>query len=353
MADTKLSALPTLAVEMADTDLVYVDDGGVSKSQAYSVLKAAFATAAQGSTADTALQPADVGTAAAEDIGFFATAAQGSTADTALQPADVGTAAAMDTGFFATAAQGATADTALQDVVEDLTPQLGGNLDVNGKDITSATTVRVDGTGFVVKLSTVNAYLANASGLYPALDSTYDLGLNNTRWKTFYTDRISVNEYVYLSQAYQVGNLPSAAVANNLAAVDDALAPVNGSVVVGGGAVNALVYADGTNWRVVSGGTQPVAAVYNNQVGTTYTIQASDAGKIITCNNAASIAVTLPDGLAVNFQCTVIQVGAGVPTITRSGTDTVNGAATGVAPNAQWKALYLSKYDTAKWLAIL
>ena len=194
MADTKLSALPTLAVEMADTDLVYVDDGGVSKSQAYSVLKAAFATAAQGSTADTALHPADVGTAAAEDIGFFATAAQGSTADTALQPADVGTAAAMDTGFFATAAQGATADTALQDVVEDLTPQLGGNLDVNGKDITSATTVRVDGTGFVVKLSTVNAYLANASGLYPALDSTYDLGLNNTRWKAFFTDRISVNE---------------------------------------------------------------------------------------------------------------------------------------------------------------
>ena len=56
MADTKLSALPALAVEMADTDLVYVDDGGVSKSQAYSVLKAAFATATQGSTADTALQ---------------------------------------------------------------------------------------------------------------------------------------------------------------------------------------------------------------------------------------------------------------------------------------------------------
>ena len=107
--------------------------------------------------------------------------------------------------------------------------------------------------------------------------------------------------------------------------------------------------SDGTPLYV--GDTLP--AVYNNQVGTTYTIQASDAGKIITCNNGAAIAVTLPDGLAVNFQCTVIQVGAGKPTVTRSGTDTVNGAATGVAPAAQWKALYLSKYDTAKWLAIL
>ena len=35
---------------------------------------------------------------------------------------------------FATAAQGATADTALQDVVDDTTPQLGGGLDLNDKD---------------------------------------------------------------------------------------------------------------------------------------------------------------------------------------------------------------------------
>jgi len=42
MADSKLSALTALAVEMADTDEVYVNDGGVSKKQAYSVLKAPF-----------------------------------------------------------------------------------------------------------------------------------------------------------------------------------------------------------------------------------------------------------------------------------------------------------------------
>lgn len=49
---------------------------------------AEFATADQGALADTALQPADVGTAAVEDVEFFATAAQGALADTALQPAD-------------------------------------------------------------------------------------------------------------------------------------------------------------------------------------------------------------------------------------------------------------------------
>lgn len=41
-----------------------------------------FATEAQGALADTALQPADVGSAAAEDVSYFATAAQGAKADT-------------------------------------------------------------------------------------------------------------------------------------------------------------------------------------------------------------------------------------------------------------------------------
>jgi len=48
------------------------------------------------------------------DSSDFATAAQGALADTALQPADVGTAAAADTTDFATAAQGALADSAQQ-----------------------------------------------------------------------------------------------------------------------------------------------------------------------------------------------------------------------------------------------
>jgi hypothetical protein len=73
-----------------------------------------FATAAQGALADTALQPTDVGTAAAADAVDFATAAEGALAATAVQPADLGTAAAEDVGFFATAAQGLLADSALQ-----------------------------------------------------------------------------------------------------------------------------------------------------------------------------------------------------------------------------------------------
>jgi hypothetical protein len=71
----------------------------------------AYATAAQGAKADTAIQSADLatvattgdyddltdkptlGTAAAEDVGYFATAAQGTLADSAVQPGDLATVA--------------------------------------------------------------------------------------------------------------------------------------------------------------------------------------------------------------------------------------------------------------------
>lgn len=89
----------------------------------------------------------------------------------------------------------------------------------------------------------------------------------------------------------------------------------------------------------------------NVQTGLTYTIQASDNGKNIVFTNGAAIAVTLPDTLAVDFQCSIIQAGAGIPTVTPN-TDTINGAATPVAPSAQWKALYLTQFLDTEWMAI-
>jgi hypothetical protein len=47
----------------------------------------------------------------------------------------LGTAATTNSTAYATAAQGTLADSALQNVSEDTTPQLGGNLDTNGNDI--------------------------------------------------------------------------------------------------------------------------------------------------------------------------------------------------------------------------
>lgn len=69
----------------------------------------------------------------------------------------------------------------------------------------------------------------------------------------------------------------------------------------------------------------------NAQTGTTYTIQASDVTTVITFNNAAPIAVTLPAGSIAGFGAGTVfsahNLGTGTVTITCSGC-TINGSAT-------------------------
>ena len=61
----------------------------------------------------------------------------------------------------------------------------------------------------------------------------------------------------------------------------------------------------------------------NAQTGTSYTLQASDNGKVVTLNNASAITLTVPSGLGAGFTCALIQLGAGQVTVTPSST-TVN-----------------------------
>jgi len=56
-------------------------------------------------------------------------------ASTARTTLGLGTAATTASTAYATAAQGTLADSALQDVVDDTTPQLGGDLDTNGNSV--------------------------------------------------------------------------------------------------------------------------------------------------------------------------------------------------------------------------
>jgi hypothetical protein len=65
------------------------------------------------------------------------------------------------------------------------------------------------------------------------------------------------------------------------------------------------------------------SAKYNDQTGTTYTLLASDNGKVVTFNNASAITLTVPSGLPVGFNCLVLQKGAGQVTFTTSAT-TIN-----------------------------
>ena len=66
-------------------------------------------------------------------------------------------------------------------------------------------------------------------------------------------------------------------------------------------------------------GYQITSSVINSQTGTTYTLLSTDNGKIITWNNnTQGVTLTVPSGLPVGFNTTVIQIGTGSVGITGS-----------------------------------
>lgn len=92
---------------------------------------------------------------------------------------------------------------------------------------------------------------------------------------------------------------------------------------VAGNAVVPIKIAAANVTGLVNGGTETV----NAQVGTTYTVLASDAGKLITLSNASAVAVTVPAAVFASSQFADFQnKGVGDVTITPTSA-TINGAA--------------------------
>ena len=66
------------------------------------------------------------------------------------------------------------------------------------------------------------------------------------------------------------------------------------------------------------------SATMNAQTGTTYTLAATDNGKVITLDNGSAITVTIPAGLVDGFNCLLVQKGAGKVTVTKAGGGSLN-----------------------------
>lgn len=81
----------------------------------------------------------------------------------------------------------------------------------------------------------------------------------------------------------------------------------------------------------------------NAQTGTTYTLQASDNGKVVTCSNGSGITVTVPSGLGAGFNCLVVQLGAGQVMFSPSST-TINNRQTHTKIAGQYGVATLVAY---------
>jgi hypothetical protein len=94
----------------------------------------------------------------------------------------------------------------------------------------------------------------------------------------------------------------------------------------------------------------------NAQTGTTYSVVLSDDGKLLTCDNAASIAVTIVPNSSVAFgigtQINIAQLGAGTVTITAGAGVTLNSAGAKLKTDAQYAVATCVKTDTDTWFVV-
>jgi hypothetical protein len=94
----------------------------------------------------------------------------------------------------------------------------------------------------------------------------------------------------------------------------------------------------------------------NAQTGTTYTTVLADDGKLITCDNASPIALTVPPSGSVNYgigtQLNIMQLGAGVVTITAGVGVTLRSQGSKLKTNGQYAVATCCKIDTDTWVVI-
>jgi len=94
----------------------------------------------------------------------------------------------------------------------------------------------------------------------------------------------------------------------------------------------------------------------NAQTGTTYTTVLADDGKLVTCDNASAIALTIPPNSSVAYgigtQINIMQLGAGQVTITAGAGVTLRSAGSKLKTSAQYAVATCCKIATDTWVVI-
>jgi hypothetical protein len=89
---------------------------------------------------------------------------------------------------------------------------------------------------------------------------------------------------------------------------------------------------------------------------TSYTTVLGDDGKLITLDNAASIALTIPPNSSVAYgigtQINIMQLGAGTVTITAGAGVTLNSDGAKLKTNAQYALATCCKISTNVWVIV-
>jgi hypothetical protein len=124
-------------------------------------------------------------------------------------------------------------------------------------------------------------------------------------------------------------------VKDGAAAIRTALGGVDTSFVdlKGGTAGQILTKNSGTDLDFIWGEQDDTTISFNAQTGTTYTLVASDASKLVTTSNGSSITVTIPaDIFAVGNIINIQSIGVGLTTISGGAVTITSTGASSSAP---------------------
>jgi hypothetical protein len=140
-------------------------------------------------------------------------------------------------------------------LVSDLTPQLGGNLDVLTRSITTSITngdIDLDANGSgLIKVTEYNLSQVPIVTQHDIGTAANEVPLNGYLGGMAFQDPTNVTvDRLLISAGFTVATLPTGIV-GLVARVTDASAPAVGSTVVGGGAAAALCWYNGTAWTVI------------------------------------------------------------------------------------------------------
>ncbi|KQC33403.1 hypothetical protein AAU57_08810 [Nonlabens sp. YIK11] len=262
--------LSALQGRLLDEKKLEIDGIAVDSGRLGGFLPSDYASASQGTKADSAVQPQDLGTAAITDSTEYATAAQGALADSSIQPDDLGTAALTDSTDYATASQGAKADTALQvsDVIDSLTSTLSNKVlsAAKGKELND-------------KIITINALLTSDDSTLDEIQELVDFIKQNKED----LDALGIENIAGLVDALAVkldidgkavdsdklgGKLPSEfATATQGAKADSAVQPEN---------LGSAAFTDSTNYATAAQGVKADSAVQPEDLGDAASTSSSD-----------------------------------------------------------------------------
>ena len=228
----------------------------------------------------------------------------------------------------------------LENVVEDTTPQLGGDLDAQSNNITNLGNLNGTAASTIISgaASGATALQDVVDDTTPQLGGTLDSNGNEIRFRgTGHTNYVAIAPST-LEPGSNVTFYPPIADGTS------------GQVIQTNGSGRLSFVTRATEDYV---DTAANTLTENTQTGTTYTTVLTDAGKMITCNNASAITVTIPPNSSVAYEAgtvlSFIQKGAGQVTLSAGAGVTLNNA-NGLKTASQYSVISCWKEDTDTWI---